>query len=45
VNSLVPVRPEEDTDAQDKIWGDTRHGAAELLERWDVRLYLAMERQ
>jgi hypothetical protein len=43
LSGLVPVSPEEDTDAQDKIGADTVRGAKELIERWDVRLYLALD--
>lgn len=45
MNSLVPVSPEEDTDAQDKIWNDTRLGAKELHRRWNVRLFLGPDEQ
>jgi hypothetical protein len=41
--SLVPVSAEEDIDAQDKRWADTLRGANELIERWDVRLYPALD--
>jgi len=45
VNSLVPVSPEEDTDAHDKIWDDMRLGAKELHRRWNVRLFLGLDKE
>ena len=45
MSGIVPVSPEEDTDAQDKIWADTVRGVKELIERWDVRVFLALDEE
>jgi hypothetical protein len=45
VSGHVPVSPEEDTDAQDKIGNNTILGARGLLQRWNVRLYLGLDEE